>query len=183
MLYLSGIHSTNLSLILDYIYQGEVQIYQEHLDSFLKVAQKLRIQGLINDTKGSTTTNVKQEENEDLSLSSTEVPFTAQDTEDSEYDEIKEVGARRKNHPRPERTVVVTVDDNSAAEEAIQGNLGREDGVYCCRVCNYSNNDKTKVTRHIETHIEGLSYSCSDCQKIFRSRHSLNTHKSFYHKV
>ena len=65
LLYLSGIHSTNLSLILDYIYQGEVQIYQEHLDSFLEVAQKLKIEGLINAPKGTEKFDVKQEEYED----------------------------------------------------------------------------------------------------------------------
>ena len=183
LLYLSGIHSTNLSLILDYIYQGEVQIYQEHLDSFLEVAQKLKIEGLITAAEGKKTSDVKQEEYEEYEdLNNTEVLFTAQDTEDSEYDEKKVVGVRRENQPRGERTIAVTVNDNSAAEEAIQEHLGREDGGHYCKVCNYRSNNKTKVTKHIETHIEGLSYSCSDCNKTFRSRNSLNVHKTTYHK-
>ena len=41
LIYLSGVNSVNLSFILDYIYQGEVTIYQEELDNFLDVAQKL----------------------------------------------------------------------------------------------------------------------------------------------
>ena len=180
LLYLSGIHSTNLTLILDYIYQGEVQIYQEHLDSFLEVAQKLKIEGLISATEGTETSDVKQEEYEDLN--NTEVIYNAKDTEDSEYDEKKVVGVRRKNQPRGERTVAMTVNDNSAAEEAIQEHLGREDGGHYCRVCNYRSKDKTRVTNHIETHIEGLSYSCSVCDKTFRSRNSLNVHKSTFHK-
>ena len=180
LLYLSGIHSTNLSLILDYIYQGEVQIYQEHLDSFLEVANKLKIQGLITDTEGSSTCDVKQEEYEDLDK--TEIIFNARDIEAAKCDDKKVVGVGRKNQPRSERTVAVTVNDNSAAEEAIQEHLGREDGVYCCRVCNYRSKDKTRVTNHIETHIEGLSYSCSVCQKTFRSKDCLRKHKSNVHK-
>ena len=35
MIYLSGISSRNLNFIMDYIYKGEVQIYQEQLDDFL----------------------------------------------------------------------------------------------------------------------------------------------------
>ena len=31
LLYLSGVSSVNLGFILDYIYHGEVKIYQEHL--------------------------------------------------------------------------------------------------------------------------------------------------------
>ena len=33
--------------MLDYIYQGEVQIYQEHLDRFLEVAKKFKLDGLM----------------------------------------------------------------------------------------------------------------------------------------
>ena len=175
LLYLSGIHSTNLSLILDYIYQGEVQIYQEHLDSFLEVAQKLKIEGLNTADEDTKTFDVKPEEYEDLDN-------TAQDIEDSEYDDNKVGEVRRKSKPRPERTVAVTVKDNSAAEETIQKYLGREDGVYYCKVCNYYGKTKQFVTKHIETHIEGLSYSCTVCHKTFRSKNSLGNHKSIYHK-
>ena len=45
LLYLSGVNSANLNLILDYIYQGEVQVNQEHLESFLEVAQRLKLPG------------------------------------------------------------------------------------------------------------------------------------------
>ena len=37
--------------MLDYMYQGEVQIFQEQLDDFLIVAQKLQIDGLISNRK------------------------------------------------------------------------------------------------------------------------------------
>ena len=47
LLYLSGVDSTSLGFVLDYIYQGEVQIYQNELDNFLEVAQKLKIEGLL----------------------------------------------------------------------------------------------------------------------------------------
>ena len=41
LLFLGGVSSTNLGFILDYIYHGEVKIFQEHLDGFLASAQKL----------------------------------------------------------------------------------------------------------------------------------------------
>ena len=43
LLYLSGVDSTSLGFVLDYTYQGEVQIFQNDLDNFLEVAQKLKI--------------------------------------------------------------------------------------------------------------------------------------------
>ena len=45
LLYLSGLNSTSLGYILDYMYYGEVKIVQGHLDSFLDLAQKLNIKG------------------------------------------------------------------------------------------------------------------------------------------
>ena len=36
LIYLSGINSINLQFIIDYVYEGEVHIFQEQLDSFLE---------------------------------------------------------------------------------------------------------------------------------------------------
>ena len=47
LLYLSGISSVNLGFILDYIYYGEVKLYQEQMEGFIESAQKLEIEGLI----------------------------------------------------------------------------------------------------------------------------------------
>ena len=46
IIYLSGIDSENLNMVIDYIYHGEVQIYEDKLDIFLGVARKLKIEGL-----------------------------------------------------------------------------------------------------------------------------------------
>ena len=43
LLCLDGVSSAELQCVLDYIYQGEVQIYQEQLDRFLVVAQRLQL--------------------------------------------------------------------------------------------------------------------------------------------
>ena len=47
LIYLSGVDSKNLGLVLNYIYEGEVNIWQEQLDNFLNLAQKLKIEGLL----------------------------------------------------------------------------------------------------------------------------------------
>ena len=46
LLCLDGVSSAELQFVLDYIYQGEVQIYQEQLDRFLEAAQRLKLEGL-----------------------------------------------------------------------------------------------------------------------------------------
>ena len=62
-----------------------------------------------------------------------------------------------------------------------------EDGHVKCTVCGKVSTDKRKDIRltnmkyHIETHIEGLSYPCTICDKTFRSKHSYSSHKSKFH--
>ena len=46
LVYLPWIRSADLNSIIDYIYNGEAQVYQDNLDTFLDVAQKLKIEGL-----------------------------------------------------------------------------------------------------------------------------------------
>ena len=51
MLCLTGIGSEDLEYVLNYIYQGEVQIFQRDIDNFLEIAQRLKLQGLLTSDK------------------------------------------------------------------------------------------------------------------------------------
>ena len=52
----------DLTSILDFMYQGEVNVKQEHLNTFLAVAEKLRVRGLCQNDSGSnsSSSNSKQ---------------------------------------------------------------------------------------------------------------------------
>merc|ERR1712189_27142 len=59
-IYLSGVNSTNLQMIMDYIYDGEVDVLYQELDSFLDAAQKLKIAGTtVNQTEEQMTKNFR----------------------------------------------------------------------------------------------------------------------------
>ena len=49
LLSLEGVSSNDLNNVLDYIYNGETQIFQDNLDRFLDVAQRFKLEGLIAD--------------------------------------------------------------------------------------------------------------------------------------
>ena len=61
LLYLSGVQACDLQFILDYVYQGQVHLYQNQVNSFLVAAAKLKIAGLTN----LATQQVGQEESND----------------------------------------------------------------------------------------------------------------------
>ena len=57
LIYLRGFQSKDFVSILDFLYFGEANVYQEDLDSFLAIAEKIQLKGLA----GQTTTNMVEE--------------------------------------------------------------------------------------------------------------------------
>ena len=56
-LYLKGIKKEELLNVIDFLYNGEANVAQEDLTSFLETAQELQVKGLQNNKKHSELTN------------------------------------------------------------------------------------------------------------------------------
>ena len=59
LIYLRGFQSRDFSSILDFLYLGEANVYQEDLDSFLVIAEEIQLKGL---TKQSSKDLIQDEE-------------------------------------------------------------------------------------------------------------------------
>ena len=46
VIYMRGIATDDLAAIVEFIYQGEVSVYQENLENFMAIAQELKVKGL-----------------------------------------------------------------------------------------------------------------------------------------
>jgi len=73
LLYLKGVKYTELTAILNFMYHGEVNVAQEELNSFLGVAEELKVKGLTAGVTNSKKNNsvkpkeISQMRNEDIS--------------------------------------------------------------------------------------------------------------------
>ena len=151
LLYLGGVSAVNLGFLLDYIYHGEVNLFQEQLDSFLESAQKLEIEGLMGEAEEMQVVRINEK-----------IKATTQ-----------------RQYARQPTTDVVKIE----AEEKIAELYEKVDNVWRCLACEYTTTGRSSnVRRHVETHINGLSYSCNLCNKEFRLSNSLSNHKSTVHK-
>jgi len=190
LLCLDGVSSAELQCVLDYIYQGEVQIYQEQLDRFLVVAQRLKLEGL-------TSQDDDQERKVNETIEDTEKYFennfeTGKESDTSEIKKFKtETSQSKSRRPRQSSSSVALAGSFSdlnteEIDQKIAEYLVRdEDGFYSCGVCGKagdSTKKKQNMQKHIETHIDGLSFPCQSCDKTFRSRESLRIHK-YSHKL
>jgi len=63
LLYLKGVRFTDLQAVLNFMYHGEVNVAQEELNSFLAVAEDLKVKGLTQNQNQSVGTGVSGNEN------------------------------------------------------------------------------------------------------------------------
>ena len=182
MIFLNGVASTELNHILDYIYEGEVQLFQEDLNSFLDVAQKLKINGLI---------GVGTEDNKGI-LGKEDYRESDKETH-RRFEEETSLSIGKKDRTRKmefkenkaERIVsVITQHDTNVYEEAkraVDEILIKDGDNWVCKVCNKSSTRNSDMRKHAELHIEGLSFPCL-CGDTFRSRKQLINHKYKKHR-
>ena len=178
LLCLDLISSEDLKNVMDYIYNGEVQIFQENLDKFLAVAQRLKLEGLIGDNNTMEELDNQYVPKEEFVQSIINEEQFVVETEETLKSVNKAPKKKQENY-----VGTVAVEDNIFINEQIYQYLeGCSDGGYKCKLCGKTMAKRDHLLNHIETHMEGVSYNCSICQKSFRSRNSLSKHKSVYHK-
>ena len=195
MLYLSGMSSVNLGFILDYIYYGEVNLFQEQLDSFLENAQKLEIEGLLGDNKEQIQQEQDTSWHNDKINASQEIDvknIINQQSMDEEkrmakvVDNDMVIRPRHYNRGLSSSNHVDKFDVGSMTAEEIEMKkielYQKIDGVWSCMACSYTTTRNDNMRKHVETHLDGLSYTCTLCNKDFRSKDSLINHKYRIHK-
>jgi len=180
LIYLHGVDSTNLGYILDYIYHGEVQLFQEHLDPFMDKAQTLRISGLI--SSGEDRVGEAGEEQNPIDVKKEEhVTETTRRLEEEFNIESKSRQSERNKAAESIKTVAVT-GDNFDLKKTINQMITWDNDTYICKTCGRMGKDLSNLKKHAEIHIEGLSYECPHCDKTFRSKNSYSKHNSRCHK-
>ena len=189
LLFLGGVNSINLKYILDYIYNGEVNIFQEQLDNFLESAQKLEIEGLIGNNEDCQE-NLEDKHEQGLKPESDDNLKIVQSTQHqpAENRRLARISEDR-NSPitrRQPRNAIINVESLTAEEINMKMKelYEKTDDGWRCLACDHTNTGKmsSNIRQHVETHMDGLCFTCNLCGKEFRSRNILNLHKIKAHK-
>ena len=174
LIYLSGVSSMNLGFVLDYMYQGELDIYQNHLDAFLDTAQKLKISGLLaNDSSFKNENKVMEDFSSEETLDDQEPLAESLNEESSPYLNSR-LDFQVKSHPIAKFSLATN--DKSDINSKVEEILTQNDRLLTCSVCGKTGTDKGNMKRHAETHIDGMTYPCELCGKTFRSSNAFHKH-------
>ena len=147
-------------------------MFQEQLDNFLNAAQTLKIEGLMakeNDDKVETET-----------VDQTTYPQDFETKRATKKTIKRDSGEVLKENVGIVATIASS--DTNEIQMKVKELTDKVDGKYICKVCNKSSSHQYNILKHIETHIDGISYNCHQCGKTFRSVNSLSCHKSIFHK-
>ena len=183
---LEGLSKQDLENVLDYMYNGEVKMYQEELNRFLSVAQRLKLEGLLESEDNEQIGDLKSD-----GIAEAEEHFIHNTSQ--EYTENTSIQPKSFSHVYPKNAVSLNTAEKSEVDAKLMEILEPLDGGHFkCRICGKdssgmtaSKDRKGNMKNHVETHLEGLSYPCQLCGKEFRSKQSLWNHsrrQCFKHK-
>ena len=186
LIFMKGVKSEDLSAVIDFLYCGEANVYQENLDCFLAIAEDLKLRGLVgqnnrvNENEESVfttapavqvkpTSKVKEEQTRTNSIKRDE--FVS-----GEENSIKTLSNERRIAIRDYTSGSFQELDQQVKSMMKQSQNKTSDGsrpAYICQVCGKEGHNSA-IRNHIESHhLEGVSLPCNLCKKVFRSRHNL----------
>ena len=194
LIYLRGFKLYDLVAILDFLYFGEANVCQENLDSFLLIAEELKLKGLTRQTscdflgKDERKLGLSNKNKESLKKltpnkngdSSALVPNAIEGNSQAfaiqnqfSNDDLEALDAKVKS--LMERSL-----NRISHGKRANGNLKYEKASIC-KICGKEGRYHL-IIQHIETnHLDGISISCHLCDKAFSSRHGLEKHTSKIH--
>ena len=188
LIYMRGVRSDTLTALVDFLYYGEANVYQENLDTFLAIAEELQLKGL----QGSTDQNVINETKEDiLPYQPKETSWTNQSSSESRPASTNKSIKSDSNALVPQTTDLMdgdlqkldqTVKSMMETSQNMIETGNRKTTAKICKVCGKEGHP-SHIKKHIELHhLEGVSIPCNSCEKTFTSRDNLQTHVRMLHR-
>ena len=190
LIYLKGFKAKELHSLIDFIYHGVANIYQDNLNLFLAKAEELRLKGLTEGKEEKKKQEPEAKTLQDHSTTSADKTNLIRDNvkkehftnllEDNEYDS-NSTTIVSTNYPS------TNVSFNGGTAEGLKSTLwsmiAQEGTVLTCTSCgktmdrSLNRNARQQMEQHVESiHVDGLTYSCPRCDKIFRSKMALHKH-------
>ena len=182
LIYMRGVKSDDLLAIVDFLYRGEANVYQESLDSFLAIAEELQLKGLM----GKADENLMEDFIGDRKY---QPPPKAFDKVINDPKILPNGQVSRKIISSTESGGTVAISNHFSGnldelEARVRSMMEKSKNKLAthrqrrdvCKVCG-KEGEGTQIKSHIEAnHLDGISIPCNHCDKYFRSREALRYH-------
>ena len=186
LVYMRGLKSEDLVAIVDFLYFGEANVYQENLDSFLAIADEFQLKGL----RGNGDRQVESDMFNDQEIKRRSAkPSMRNLVKAQEASEITQGNCETESSKA--LALVSQFSGNvEELEEKVNSMMQKSENFVTngsrkadiCKVCGKEGKGDV-IKNHIEAnHLEGVVIPCNHCEKTFRCRNTLKSHKHRYHR-
>ena len=176
LLYLKGVRYKDLVALLTFMYHSEVNVAQNDINQFLATAEELQVKGLSHKDKRQRSGEVGTKH---ISPMKDNVRVKSEPASNA-FENHVDLMPNDRNHDYHQKN------DNIAQDIAI------DDGGYDHDLVDFNNEsfgeghnwkmDETAPVSWADSRQEEKQYPCPICNKVFRTRGSLSSHKYSYHK-
>ena len=195
LIFMRGVKSHTLIAIVDFLYFGETNVFQEDLDAFLAVAEDLKLKGLTGTAESNDVEKVTETKGPNKVKHTERAKREAFHQNTTQSDLSTNIGLEDRKWYPADQSVALTDQTMSLGLQQLDEQINammessentvqigeRTVRAHTCKVCG-KQGQSLDVKRHIEAnHITGITHSCEICGKISRSKNELNQHRIRVH--
>ena len=205
LIYMRGIKTKYLIAIIEFVYNGKVEIYGEDINEFMVISEDLKLKGLTRecnksddkisdmgdpesriealDQQMSSMMKIfkKPASNQSESFGSTNKLNDDEDVKDNININVKTEPLRNDDIDDPLTVTNIKSNEQILDKQIMRMVIKHADGWQCSK-CEKTSNSKSHLKAHIESmHIEGGLHPCQQCGKLMKTRESLRQHTRLMH--
>ena len=196
LIYMRGMKFDDLLAIVDFLYLGEADVFQESLNSFLAIAEEFQLKGLMGKTDVLEDFEVGQRYQpppkvqpvfDRVAENSSKMPKSQAPCKDislTESDRMVEVSSNFSGDldELDERlNSMMEKSENRLEKKDKRSKVQGQTRADVCKVCG-KEGLRSHIKRHIEAnHLQGIIIPCDHCDKTFGTRHAMKLHRAKNH--
>ena len=183
-----------LESILQFIYLGEAEVYQENIEEFLKVAKILNIKGLEDDSNEEVESCI-EESKKDVELIEDEIKREVDNDIENQDKSNSPKKPKKSKKPKTNKVSQFIKRENdfqwscSVCEKVLTTKSGLQFHIQSdhhgiknpCPKCDYQASTTSNLNRHIKAKHEGVKFPCNDCDYKASYKSDLLNHSKSKH--
>ena len=193
LIYMRGLKYETLKAVVDFLYCGEVTVPHQSVESFLMVAEDLKLRGVSETVTSKSQGGIFENISKIASVLTKNETIKTEGKEDKNNmssGEFKRIDthATKEEVVKPAESVLISRYDYQELEDKIKSmmmpgtSMRGKKRLYVCKVCE-KEGQWGNIKIHIENcHIEGIAHPCDFCEMTFKSDSSLRSHHDRKHK-